>query len=379
MWGQNDFNEALGCEVKAIADTFISGSREVNIKTVWHAKARGSLDASAPESRPLGIRGQAGRGLILGIAPQLTTVADQTVMRRFLFDTNPSRYRLLSPFNPLENFDSSATPSPRGVYAFWGSRPADPGLLAGSPALEDSMRRERLVACMNPLVAVRNAFTVGIVGRFRAELRDLAEIVAINPIARENATTLNGLFLPPRPTEPTIVVRGGSDTFLPQVQLPLQYYLPNEAVNPGQLLDPRDPFEATVLGQLRDCYHLYGGYRSDTTPEGIDRITDPSLDNTGFEAPEIRSVSAEPQIAPRYIPLAGDRWDQRTTGAGASVDQIAAEQGVAIIGTTQLCAHGTVPSGSVVPPCPSGGKPPLVTDPNLPTNYLRGDIRVFMA
>jgi len=379
MWGQNDFNEALGCEVKAIAQTFISGSREINIKTVWHAKARGSLDPTSPASRPVGIRGQAGRGIIFGIAPQLTTYADPTVMRRFLFDTNPSRYRSLAPFNPLENFDASSTPSPRGVYGFWGARPRDPSLLTDFPGLYDDMRRERLVACMNPLVAVRNAFAVGIVGRFRAELRDLAEVVTVNPIGRKSATESIGEYLPARPTEPTVMVRGGRDTFVREVQLPIQQFRPDEASNPGKNLDSRDPFESSLLGQLRDCYHLYGGYRANLSPEGIDRVLDPSLDNLGFEPPALLDVSSNPQLAPRYLPLAADRWDQRISGAGAVADSLAAEQAVATLGTTQVCPHGEVPSGSTVPQCATGMKPALVTDPNSPTNDLRGDIRGFLA
>ncbi|MFM1847445.1 MAG: hypothetical protein RL417_919 [Pseudomonadota bacterium] len=379
MWGRNDFNEALGCEVKAIAETFISGSREVNIKTVWHSKARGVLDAANPVSAPRGVRGQTGRGLILGIAPQLTTSADPTVMRRFLFDTNGSRYRDLAPFNPLENFDRSQSPGSSGVHGFWGDKPATPGFLEGFPALHDEMRRERLVACMNPLVAVRNAFSVGIVGRFRAELRDLAEVVTLNPIAQDNAAIPDGSFLPPRPTEPTVMVQGGSDTFLKEVQLPLQRFHPDEALNPGRVLDSRNKLDAAMLAQLRDCFHLYSGFRTSFSPEGIDRVLDPSLDNSGFEAPAILNVSASTAVAPRYIPLANDRWDQRTTGVGAASDRIAAEQAVATLGTTQLCPHGVVPAGSPVPPCKSGGKPNLVTDPALPTNDLRGDIRGFLS
>ena len=166
-----------------------------------------------------------------------------------------------------------------------------------------SQREERMYACMNPAILVRNLFLQSLV-EFAARtgnLRRSTEILVANPYSRQ-VSSRNSVPDSAKWQAATVVVPFGADLTQRAYQLPFVFFdggvdgaVPADfgpfrgIVNPFQTqAESTRPIHALIARQLRDCYHLYhldtiqDGYplRGLHRPDLTDRF-----DGVGFSYP----------------------------------------------------------------------------------------------
>ncbi len=339
------YGDIIACEMTVRVRTFLRRNIEVNVKSAYDRAQRGAL--FPPQSTavpPASARSQRGGGLLLGISTHMTTIRGST---RYQFKTTPApRYALLRPFDPLRTVNRP--------IAFSGDRDGYDGTNRADISrypLGSSEQLERMVACLNLPILVRNALLTRIVGfAARDSLRDRTEIMHIG-------TKLPSA--PGTPVPPTVMFRGWGDiannVLSSNGHIPFIWHpsAPSTFATTQQ--------GSTLVGQLRDCEHMYDG-KSDNFSRYIDR----DVINTGFEPLTLSTMSGDPSIfTPAYLPAIGSGFGQ--WGRAATKSFANAEQVVSILGSTQSCPDGRGCS-----------KPPMQTDTAQVPDELRADLTAFM-
>ena len=337
------YGDIIACEMRLRVRGFLNRNLEVNVKTAYDRTQRGALfPPNSTSIPPASARSQRGGGLIIGISTHMTTDRSSP---RFQFKTSPA-----SRYLPLRNFDALRSGPP--LIAFSGQRGASDFTTRFSPnaALSGPNQRERMVACMNLPVLVRNALLTRLVGwTTRDSLRDRTEIVHMG-----TQPFTGGVGNPP-----TIMFRGWEDTanntLAGNGHIPFITY-------PGLVPNASDSASA-VAGALRDCEHMY-----DNQARNFRRYTDARVVNNFFEPPQLSVYSQDQAVYfdGNYNPLLTGPGIG-TWGRPANKPFANAEQVMSILGSTQSCPHAGI--------C---GKPSMITDVNQPPEDLRPDVISFM-
>ena len=374
FWSNNNFGDIIACGIEAQTISMMSGTRTVRQTVAWEVRQIGAIqptDSYTPVHRIPNPRGFIGGGAIVVVDPTMTTNTTSAYQKFPMPDIE------LGVYNPLRK--SGLLP----LTHFSGNRPSYTASLQMNELLSEPLRTERAHACFPLAVALRNKFLVGLVARFRGRLRDMTAVYVANPMHRAVRAAGKYDYYPSEPNPPSLVVQGSRDIMASAYRLPYVIYSPGfedgDELNPFVTNPDSDAArkDRMNVGQLADCYHMYGG--GSVTPGGMDRVVEESASNTGYESLEIEATSKLAQLAPAYEPSFGTYpWDQEiglpepTQHPLRSVEQV-----LSMLGTVQICPQGENGGDlKLGPGCDEGGtKPPTQLDPTLPTNDLRGDLR----
>lgn len=471
LW--NDLQNAgntVGCEAIGSVNNLLLGERRFTVKSVFWRRVNGEWpDPVFDFKDPIATS----PGLTIGVATELFTEiwdprfrfgdsARYSYSRSFRSAVDPlgrwlyaAGFRSFSADLPEEAYpevDSNGAPIDRFAGANSPSNSAALGGVARKTTTQStdpwadlqvadfgtkdgpmpSDREALFVACMNPLILVRNTFLAAIVelASRNGQLRNMTEILHINPIHR--AARFHVGAAAPIVNHPTRLVGFGEDLARPAYQLPFVFYhsgapsdeYPTAGFSKNGWLNPfRDGWaapdsgtelewrrhHALIAAQLRSCYHMYSG----SGQAGLERLSDPFtfLDNDGFE-PELTAEGDEPRYRPRQrwadFPLrvspyeppattgaAPPGWDQAcpwADGCNAPPDssetrRLSAGELMSVLGSTQMCPYRqssaqlfpgpepTIAAAYAVDsyPCPLTRRPGT-----YPSDELRGDINGFL-
>ena len=390
LWNNFDnAGNAIGCELEAYVKTIgfnIPGIEFFNNKIIARSVAWKRIRG---EYTKFDFTDEDAPGLTIAISTHLQT---NTNNHKFIFPNPTPNFEWWNDhkdiYNPLRVLDFDPNDNLNTSFIATANQHLYNGstFLGSLEVSDQNNKKERILACTNPLILARNIFLTTIVelASRNGHSRSTTEILNIGTKNRNVSDTGE---LPTQDSLPSVIVPYGQDLTNKSYELPFVYFNTGDSATPNQFQGPTpsgnlNPFSrqdhATISRQLRDCYHLYINYSQQSTKIQKYDLTN-TINNSFFEDNLIGGAYYNSNIFMNNQTYTN--WDQacpwtNTPPIFCSGSKLKATDVVASLGSTQSCPYKFIQNNGI-----DCEKPYIDLEPDLISllKYLGNEIQAISS